>query len=146
MLTLAAALRVEWVKAKAHAARWTKQVCLVDEEMRHVIATTQHITKEWNLQQSQCQSQVDSQDLLDADLDEGLTAYADKHCATEMARAAHLEEKWRVVCTHTSDLISGKSPSQLPQRASSKPTTIVKVTMEMSDYGDDNEDDVEDNI
>ncbi|KAL1940270.1 hypothetical protein VTO73DRAFT_9222 [Trametes versicolor] len=91
-------LRVEWVKAKARTAQWTEQVCLVDKEMRHVIATTQHIVKEWNLCQSQHQSQVDSQDLLDTYLDEGLTAYADEHCATEMVRAAHLEEKWRVAC------------------------------------------------
>ncbi len=140
-LILKTALRVEWAKAKARAARWTEQVRLVDEEMRRVVATTQHIAKEWNLRRSQRQSQVDSQHPLDADLDEGLTAYADEHCATETARAASLEEKWRVVRSHASDLINGKSASWLPQRTTVKPAAVVEVAVEMSGYDDDDDDD-----
>ena len=33
-MTTSAALRVEWVKAKAHVDRWEEEVILLDEEMR----------------------------------------------------------------------------------------------------------------
>jgi hypothetical protein len=36
-LTFYLALRVEWAKAKARAARWEEEVVLLDEEMRRVI-------------------------------------------------------------------------------------------------------------
>lgn len=107
LVSFTTALRVEWAKAKARAARWAEQVRLVDEEMRRVISATQYIAKEWNLRRSQRQSQAGT---MDSDLDEGLAAYADEHCDLETARAAAFEAKWRAVRIHASNLINGAPP------------------------------------
>ncbi|KAI9069929.1 hypothetical protein FKP32DRAFT_1537310, partial [Trametes sanguinea] len=91
------ALRVEWAKAKARAARWTEQVRLVEEEMRRVIESTRYRARRWNLLRSQRQNQPSTRPAPDALLDEGLKAYADEQAALETALADTFERRWKVI-------------------------------------------------
>ncbi|KAL1940902.1 hypothetical protein VTO73DRAFT_7538 [Trametes versicolor] len=91
------ALRVEWAKARARAHRWSEQVRLLHEEMRRVLESTRYAAKEWNLRRSQRQTHADPSVLLDDELDEGLKAYADEHCAMETGLADAFEQKWAIV-------------------------------------------------
>ncbi|KAL1947382.1 hypothetical protein VTO73DRAFT_14343 [Trametes versicolor] len=138
-------LRVEWAKARARAARWSEQVRLVDEEMRRVISATQHIAKEWNLRRSRRQSQAAGASATDQDLDEGLAAYADEHCAMETLRATALEEKWRAVRSHASALINGGPLSSDPVPLSPRePSAVVELAVEVASFDDEDDVDVDD--
>lgn len=140
-----AALRVEWAKARARAARWSEQVRLVDEEMRRVISATQHIAKEWNLRRSRRQSQAAGASATDQDLDEGLAAYADEHCAMETLRATALEEKWRAVRSHANALINGGPLSSDPVPSSSRESSaVVELAVEVGGFDDEDDVDVDD--
>ena len=91
------ALRAEWAKARARAARWLEQVRLLHEEMRRFIASTRHEASEWNLRRSHRQGQASPTKPVDDELDEGLKAYADEHAAMETAIADNFEAKWAAI-------------------------------------------------
>ena len=65
------ALRVEWMKSRARAARWSEEVTLVVEEMQRVLHFLMWKAGWWRLQ-GPCR------DTGRPDLQEGLVAYATK--------------------------------------------------------------------
>ncbi|KAI0348829.1 hypothetical protein OH77DRAFT_1550647, partial [Trametes cingulata] len=136
-------LRVEWAKAKARAARWVEQVRLVDEEMRRAITTTRHFAKQWNLRRSRRQVQADNNpSRLDEELDEGLSAYADEHCAMETSIADALEDKWRFIRSLASDMMDGK-PLRLdetPVTSADQGIAVVQLAVD-TDYMVNDQDD-----
>ncbi|GBE79491.1 hypothetical protein SCP_0206910 [Sparassis crispa] len=91
---LADSLRVEWVKVRARAARWHKEVHLLNEEMRRVMEYSRWQAAIWNGRCDHLNSGMD------ASLIEGLQAYAAEHAAMERELAASFEAKWSVVRQH----------------------------------------------
>ena len=81
------ALRVEWAKCKARAARWEEEVRILLEEMRCVIAFGEWKADWW---ESQAERRAD----VDAIQKEGLRAYAVEHAAKECAVIVSLELHW----------------------------------------------------
>ena len=65
--------------------------------MRRVLEATQYEASRWNLLRSQRQTQISLTVPVDAELDEGLKAYADEHVAMEDARILNFELKWAAV-------------------------------------------------
>ena len=84
------ALHIEWLKARARAARYWENICLVYEEMRRAIATTLWIASQWD-------NRAKLRHGVSAELADGLAAYAYEHAALERAMATRWEKKWRVV-------------------------------------------------
>ncbi|KZP22586.1 hypothetical protein FIBSPDRAFT_716090, partial [Athelia psychrophila] len=82
------ALRLEWAKCKARAARWHEDIKLLEEEMRRVIKFG--VTKEawWR------QLPGRRQNVSDPALLEGLRAYAAEHANTEREFREMLITKW----------------------------------------------------
>ena len=110
--------------------------------MRRVIVATQFLAKQWNLRRSQRQSQTTPDKPIDADLNEGLTAYANDHCTMESARSSLLEEKWRVVRAKADDLLKGTPASESSGQSTNQETTVVEVEVDLldgeaGDFGDD---------
>ena len=83
----ATALRVEWAKVMAWAARWEEDVVLLDEEMRRVLDFCKWKADWWTKQVLLCRG-------LGAPLAEGLHAYAAKQA--DMEQRIHLawSTKW----------------------------------------------------
>lgn len=134
------ALRVEWVKAKARADRWSKQVRLVDEEMRRVLASTRHRASWWNLLRSKRQTQPSTNAAVDEELDEGLKAYADRHSAMETALAAAFEQQWGVV-RDKAKLCLNKSMAIDDTTSGDTGVNIVRVEINLEDEEEAAEDD-----
>jgi hypothetical protein len=67
------ALRVEWAKAKARAARWEEEVILLDEEMRRILEFCDWKARWWRDQRS-----LRTPDTTDSILSEGLQAFAEQ--------------------------------------------------------------------
>lgn len=84
------ALHIEWLKARARAARYWENICLVHEEMHRAIVTTRWIASQWD-------GRAKLRDNVSVELAEGLAAYAYEHAALEEIMAARWEKKWRVV-------------------------------------------------
>ncbi len=107
------ALRVEWAKVRARAARWHEQVRLVYEEMRRVIAATQYRARHWNLLRSRRQTQIMAPSLLlEEELDEGLVAYADEHVFMETRLADAFEAKWAVIQQKAREYLARTTPNR----------------------------------
>ncbi len=120
---LTLALRVEWAKARARAARWHEQVRLVYEEMRRVLAATQHGARHWNLLRSRRQTQLTPpMSLLDEELEEGLVAYADEHAYMESQLAAAFEAKWAVIQQKAREYLASTTPERF---GASSSTTVA---------------------
>lgn len=81
------ALRVEWAKCKARAARWEEEIRILLEEMRRVIAFGEWKADWWD-------SQAERRAGVDMILKEGLGAYAAEHAANERAVVVSLELRW----------------------------------------------------
>ncbi|KAJ7807746.1 hypothetical protein B0H14DRAFT_3091205 [Mycena olivaceomarginata] len=83
------ALRVEWCKAYSRTHRYDEEVRLLREEMRRTV--TYGITEagEWE------RRAAEELPGASAELTEGRQAYAAEHAATERARCADLERRWR---------------------------------------------------
>ncbi|CDO74326.1 hypothetical protein BN946_scf184348.g1 [Trametes cinnabarina] len=145
-ISLRDALRVEWAKARARAARWCEQVRLVEEEMRRVIQSTREAAKRWNLLRSRRQSQPVTTSSWDEHLDEGLRAYADEHCAMEASVADELEAKWQAVRVRAREFVESLSTSSWSQGAlhmagvTQEPTVVIELEVDMSDEEADQDD------
>lgn len=90
---LAIALRLEWLKARARAARWEEEVLLLGEEMRRAIMYCETEAFQWLVRA------IDSANRRDLSLEEreGLAAYAFERVARERAMANHWTKKWHAV-------------------------------------------------
>lgn len=82
-----AALRVEWVKARARAAWWSEEVDLLWEEMRRVLVTLCHCVNIW-------EQHVNKHLHVDHQLVEGITAYAGYQAHLHRALASRFEAMW----------------------------------------------------
>ncbi|KAJ6494178.1 hypothetical protein C8R45DRAFT_927406 [Mycena sanguinolenta] len=85
------ALRIEWCKALARSSRYSEEVRLLREEMRRTIAYSATVAAQWE--------QLAGEELAGAsdELTEGRRAYASEQAATEHARCADLERRWRPI-------------------------------------------------
>ncbi|KAL1947003.1 hypothetical protein VTO73DRAFT_13964 [Trametes versicolor] len=129
------ALRVEWAKARARAARWHEQVRLVEEEMRRTIESTRHAARAWNLVRSRRQTH-DNSALFDEALDEGLVAYSDRHCAMETALADAFEAKWSSIRAKAVSFINGERRPNGELVATSRTEEAAQVVELELDVGD----------
>src|SRR5882724_545744 len=100
ILTHYLAIRVEWAKAKARAARWEEEVILLDEEMRRILQFCDWKAKWWRNQPS-----LRTPD--DNMLSEGLDAYAAQQAAQELDIAQNWEAKWKAVRIRAQPIING---------------------------------------
>ncbi|RDB24457.1 hypothetical protein Hypma_008439 [Hypsizygus marmoreus] len=82
-------IRVEWVKARARAQRWTEEVILVDEEMRRVLEFGRWRATWW---EEQAQRRGSEGVLL-----EGVQAYAYKQADAERRLVSIWESRWAPV-------------------------------------------------
>ncbi|KAF8162287.1 hypothetical protein K438DRAFT_1775989 [Mycena galopus ATCC 62051] len=87
-LELVEALRVEWCKAYARMRRWHEDVVLVEEEMRRTIQYGYWEAGQW-LERS-----VARENEVDAELQEGLKAYALEQTHREAKTCDQLKEDW----------------------------------------------------
>ncbi|KAH7918389.1 hypothetical protein BV22DRAFT_1024674 [Leucogyrophana mollusca] len=82
------ALRIEWCKARARAARWSEEVELLFEEKRRILQFFNWQAEQW----------VDRAQKVfpgDAIMKEGLIAYALRQAALRRSLAAHFTHLWR---------------------------------------------------
>ena len=100
------ALHIEWLKARARAARYWENICLVYEEMRRVIVTTCWIASQW-------ENRAKLRTNVSKELGEGLAAYAFEHAALERVMASRWEKKWKVVQEVARRTIADHKESQL---------------------------------
>ncbi|KAJ7067733.1 hypothetical protein B0H15DRAFT_794124 [Mycena belliarum] len=92
------ALRAEWCKGKARAARWREEIILLEEEMRRSIVSSQYMASTWEQRASlRAATEPEGGEELPAELAEGLAGYAFEHAATARARADTLQAAWAEV-------------------------------------------------
>jgi hypothetical protein len=101
-LTFYLALRVEWAKAKARAARWEEEVVLLDEEMRRVIQFCDWKAEWWRNQPLQRVL-----DFTNNILSDGLKAFAEQQAAQEINIAEDWAAKWSAVRIRAAPIIEG---------------------------------------
>ncbi|KAJ7787842.1 hypothetical protein B0H14DRAFT_3505052 [Mycena olivaceomarginata] len=94
-------LRVEWCKALARSSRYDEEVRLLRKEMRRTIAYGEVAAREWE--------RLLAEELPGAspELTEGRRAYAAEHAATEHARCANLEIRWRGILAKADVYLNG---------------------------------------
>lgn len=81
------AVRREYLKARARKHRWTEEVMLLSEEMRRVLRFLESRSRWWHDRQMQW-------DDLDAEVADGLRAYAFRQAAMCDDIAVHFREMW----------------------------------------------------
>jgi hypothetical protein len=80
-------LRAEWLKSRARAARWTEEVQLLREEMRHVLAFLEWRSNWWKERPALRQ--------VDTALAEALRAFASEQAQLQLDIAASFRDLWR---------------------------------------------------
>lgn len=117
------ALRVEWCKSKARAARWREEVILVEEEMRRVIAFS-HWKAKWWIDQAERRQAVD-----DA-LKDGLKAFALEHADSETKFANYLDLQWAAVRSRALSALSGEGSNEADDGA------LLEIEIDYNEDGD----------
>src|SRR5262245_834542 len=82
------AIRIEWTKSRARTGRWSEDVKLTVEEMRRVLVYMVWKANWWLTQANHRQESVD------ADLQEGLVAYAHKQASVFRRLGAGFAREW----------------------------------------------------
>ncbi|KAG6824857.1 hypothetical protein H0H92_005595, partial [Tricholoma furcatifolium] len=93
---------LEWLKARARAERWKEEICLVEEEMRHVLEYGQWKAAWWK---EQGRKRVGSSTVLA----EGLLAYATEQANIEEARVQACELRWKDVRQRAQEVLADDS-------------------------------------
>ncbi|OBZ68735.1 hypothetical protein A0H81_11116 [Grifola frondosa] len=88
------ALRIEWCKARARAARWWEECRLLREEMRRVMAFHAYQGMWW-------EEQVDRREDIDSDLAEGLFSYAYRQAEIRRDMQEFCRKTWAGVQEYT---------------------------------------------
>ncbi|KAF8871241.1 hypothetical protein BD779DRAFT_1613963 [Infundibulicybe gibba] len=94
------ALRIEWCKSKARADRWSEEVELLREEMRHVCAFFESRAVEWERRAKYTHSVPNILGLVlptELALIQGRIAYAMNQAAQFRVMGAHCQALWRFV-------------------------------------------------
>ncbi|KAJ7834048.1 hypothetical protein B0H14DRAFT_3087643 [Mycena olivaceomarginata] len=82
------AVRIEWAKMRAHAMRWTEEVDLLEEEMRHIIEFLWWRSGWWK-------ERVNIQGLSEGPQQEGETAYAMRQANIQATLASEFLTEWK---------------------------------------------------
>ncbi|KAJ7578945.1 hypothetical protein C8J56DRAFT_796995, partial [Mycena floridula] len=94
-------LRLQWLRARARANRWSEELLLLIEEMRRAVVTLSWQADWWKDQQNRRS--------VDASLSEGLDAYAKRQAQLKEDLSQHFQYLW---CFNSSWTTMGKVPSQ----------------------------------
>ncbi|KAG1718034.1 hypothetical protein EDB19DRAFT_1991092 [Suillus lakei] len=87
---LSDAMRIEWCKAHAHANQWSKEVELLQEEMRHILAFFDWHAAWWV-------ERATSKTWLRPIKNEGAVAYAHRQAAIWRMMRDHCSSIWSIV-------------------------------------------------
>lgn len=98
------ALRAEWARSRARAARWAEEYELVQEEMRRVIEYLTWDAEQW---EGRCTLRKDDSSAMDI-LSEGLNAYANKQASIRRRLQRQFTTRW-----HPHLIASGEQPAWL---------------------------------
>ncbi|KAI6112757.1 hypothetical protein F5141DRAFT_978417, partial [Pisolithus sp. B1] len=82
-------LCIQWVKACAHAACWSEEVQLLQEEMWHTKQFLKY-KAEWWEQHGELPGDV----LVDSSIREGISAYADQQATLQHKLSNHFSSLW----------------------------------------------------
>ncbi|KAF7975075.1 hypothetical protein HWV62_10461 [Athelia sp. TMB] len=122
------ALRVEWAKCQARAARWHEELMLLKEEMRRVLQFGEWKEQWWK-------DWIPMREEQDEDLMEGLRAYALEHADTECQFRMMLESKWKSIRDRV-DIVLGDLAKPIYSETPVNAPLVVDV-----DYEEEPEDD-----
>jgi hypothetical protein len=91
------ALCIEWAKTRAWAWRWTEEVDLVEEEMQRVLEFQNWKAQWWMTLVSECPG------VMDKNLQEGLTAYAERQSQIQLDLRQRFATNWRYLPQYIQD-------------------------------------------
>ncbi|KAJ7581288.1 hypothetical protein C8J56DRAFT_793853 [Mycena floridula] len=94
-------IRLQWLRARARANRWSEELLLLIEEMRRVLETFSWQANWWKQQQNRRN--------VEPSLSEGLNAYAKRQAALKEELSRRFQYLWRF---NSLWLASGKVPTQ----------------------------------
>ncbi|KAJ7195402.1 hypothetical protein B0H12DRAFT_1245586 [Mycena haematopus] len=119
------ALRVEWCKGFARSSRYDEEVRLVREEMRRTMAYGEREAADWE--------RVGATEWPEAspEFTEGRRAYAAEHAATERARCADLERRWRGILAKADVYVASESRGAEGSAASGRVTVEIDLADEL---------------
>ena len=129
------ALRVEWSKTRARAARWREEILLLEEEMRRSIESCLWRSHWW---QSRAQQRAESE----SHIAEGLAAYAWEQSLVEQHRAICWATQWSAVRDRARSVLEGQQSSA--ETYDLLPELVIELEDEEGDRDDDQEDYQED--
>ncbi|KAG6809361.1 hypothetical protein H0H92_000569 [Tricholoma furcatifolium] len=95
-------IRLEWLKARARAERWREEICLVEEEMRHVLEYGRWKAAWWR-------EQAERREVSSTVLAEGLLAYAMEQAQVEDAHVSACERRWMDIRQRAQEVLADNS-------------------------------------
>ncbi|KAJ7074866.1 hypothetical protein B0H15DRAFT_925610 [Mycena belliarum] len=108
------ALRAEWCKGMARAARWREEIILLEEEMRRSITSAEYMAGKWEERARwRAAAEVDAGGALAAELAEGLAGYAYEHASTARVRVGVLRAAWAEVREKAKIVLDGLDSGNL---------------------------------
>lgn len=113
-------LRVEWLKCRARAMRWTEEIKLVEEEMRRSLEFGRWLVRWW-MQRSGLRTGITSH------LREGLTAYGEEMAEMEHNRIISWELSWASIRERAKMVLE----RHLNEKDGEREITIPKLTVEI---------------
>jgi hypothetical protein len=125
-------LRIEWMKSRAHADRWSEEVVLLEEEMRRVLCFLDWKTIWWIHQGSLRQK-------ASVELREGCAAYAAKQAGILRNMALSFAKKWLPLLEGHSLSVAGWPDwiMQYQQVSSFTPEVVIDETLVRDDDYDE---------
>ncbi|KAJ8703433.1 hypothetical protein PTI98_002055 [Pleurotus ostreatus] len=124
-----ACLRVEWVKARAHAERWREEVLLLEEEMCRAIAYCRWRASYWRNAETPKESWTTEEELV---LYEGVRAYARRQADYECRRALQWEDAWRSI-RERAEFVLTSQLSQTGPNILAAPALVVELDLDYDD-------------
>ena len=80
-------MRVEWTKTRARAERWSKEVILLNEEMRHILRYFEWKARWWRMRRGLWRDATSA-------TRRGIDAYASKQVALVVGMAKSFAKQW----------------------------------------------------
>lgn len=125
-----AAFKIQWLKSRANAARFSEELILLEEEMRRVIEFAHWRARWW-------QNLGGARETNNAQLAEGLRAYAEEQAHVERLRALRLTNRWFLPRERaTTILLSLNNPDQVSKLDS---LNLAEVVVELDEDHEDEE-------
>jgi hypothetical protein len=98
-------LRLQWCRSRARTFRWWEEVCILEEEMRRVLAYLTWYMESW----TRASELIENVDPEDSALLEGQKAYALRQAHIRFSLEQHFSSLWHDVASWTHE---GKIPNQ----------------------------------